>query len=101
MFQENQYAPQQIWKSAPLVQAALTQISVYNERSSSGYMEVVVTGQNRSSILVQPGNTGTLTVRNVRSVQISAPNQPYEQIEGKYLITSFFKLKAHNGCRSR
>ncbi|WP_420818531.1 S-Ena type endospore appendage [Paenibacillus paeoniae] len=100
LFQENQYVPQQIWKSAPLVQAALTQVSVYNERSSSGYMEVVVTGQNKSSMQVHPGNTGTLTARNVSSIQVSAPNNPSDQIEGKYLITSFFKLRAHKRGRS-
>lgn len=92
LVQENQTSPQQLWTMSPGIQAELTQVSIFNDASSSGSLEAIIVGDGPFVLRIDPGTTGTFTDRNVRSIHIAPKENKTGIIEGKYCVTAFFRL---------
>lgn len=89
--------PMQLWMLSRHVQAALCQISVYNSPSSTGSVEVLISGGEHTAFIVHPGNTGTFSGADVRKVSIRFKEGNNSFIEGRYCISSSIWLNRCHG----
>lgn len=93
LIQENQTSPQLLWTMSPGLQAELTQVSLFNDTSSSGSVEMTIAGDRSSFVMqIEPGTTGTYTDRNIGSIHVALTGSKPGIAEGKYIVTAFFRL---------
>lgn len=93
LIQEDQIKPIQLWAVGESIQVDLAQISIFNSSSSTGFLEVEITGAEPMNLQVYPGNTATFTGQNIRSIEIAARATSPVYIEGKYSVLSTFRVK--------
>ncbi|WP_391574270.1 S-Ena type endospore appendage, partial [Cohnella sp.] len=93
LIQENQTSPQLLWTMSPGLQAELTQVSLFNDTSSSGSIQMTIAGDRSSFVMqIEPGTTGTYTDRNIGSIHVALTGSKPGVAEGKYIVTAFFRL---------
>ncbi len=93
LIQENQTSPQLLWMMSPGLQAELTQVSLFNDTSSSGSIQMTIAGDRSSFVMqIEPGTTGTYTDRNIGSIHVALTGSKPGIAEGKYIVTAFFRL---------
>ncbi|BBI31925.1 S-Ena type endospore appendage [Cohnella abietis] len=92
LIQGHQTKSQEIWRAGESICVDLAQISIFNSPSSTSFLEVKITGNEQLSLQVYPGNTSTFTGHNVKTIQVSAKEGDHTYIEGKYCVTTSFRL---------
>lgn len=77
----------QIWETDVDAASTIVQVSVYSNSSSTGELEIEITGDEKRRLNLPPGNTTHFLGQGIRSVSLYSRDNEHTYIEGKYVIS--------------